>query len=88
MAQPFDDATLEAVGNPYPVASRAATTMTAPQVAASVSNGTLVYLAGRSRETQLTWFDRWATSSAPRVRVPGTWSGAVAGWERGLDQSH
>ena len=58
MAQPFDDATLEAVGDPFPVASRAATTMTGPQVAASVSNGTLVYLAGRSRETQLTWFDR------------------------------
>ena len=53
MAQPFDDAKLEAVGDPFPVASQATTTFTAPQVAASVSNGTLVYLAGRSTESQL-----------------------------------
>ncbi len=74
MAQPFDDATLEAVGDPFPVASRAATTMTSPQVAASVSNGTLVYLAGRSRETQLTWFDRSGKAlgtAGPRARHAG-----------------
>ena len=58
MAQLFDDVKLEAVGDPFPVASQARTTFTSPQVAASVSNGTLVYLAGRSRVSQMTWFDR------------------------------
>ena len=58
MAQPFDESKLEAVGDPFQVATRASVTSSQPQVAASVSKGTLVYLAGRSRETQLTWFDR------------------------------
>ena len=58
MVQPFDDATLTAVGDPFPVATRATTTNNLQQVAASVSHGTLVYLAGGSTETQLTWVDR------------------------------
>ena len=59
MAQPFDDARLEAVGDPFPVASQASFSVTSPQVAASASaDGTLVYLSGRSRESQLTWFER------------------------------
>ena len=58
MAQPFDDATLTVVSDPFPVATQATTTNSFPQVAASVSHGTLVYLAGGSRETQLTWVDR------------------------------
>ena len=41
-----------------PVVSQAAATVSNPQVAASVSNGTLVYLAMVSAESQLTWFDR------------------------------
>jgi Tol biopolymer transport system component/predicted Ser/Thr protein kinase len=59
MAQPFDYDSLQPVGDPFSVATRASNSLTRPQVAASVaSDGTLVYLAGRSRETQLTWFDR------------------------------
>jgi eukaryotic-like serine/threonine-protein kinase len=70
MAQPFDVATLEAVADPFPVASHATTTLTGLQVAASVSNGTLVYLTGGSRETQLTWFDR-AGKALGKVGGPG-----------------
>lgn len=58
MAQPFDDASLQAVGDPLPLALEATTTISTPQVAASVSNGTLVHFAAVSRESQLTWFDR------------------------------
>ena len=59
MAQPFDKASLQPVGDPFSVATGASNSPTRPQVAASAaSDGTLVYLAGRSRETQLTWFDR------------------------------
>ena len=59
MAQPFDDGTLQPVGDPFAVTARASNSLTQPQVAASAAaDGTLVYLAGRSRETQLTWFDR------------------------------
>jgi hypothetical protein len=59
MAQPFDDQRMQVVGDPFPVASGASVTLNPPQVAASVSaDGTLLYLSDRSRETQLTWFDR------------------------------
>jgi eukaryotic-like serine/threonine-protein kinase len=59
MAQPFDETNLQAVGDPFPVVQRASFTLTPPQLAASASaDGTLVYLAGRSRESQLQWFDR------------------------------
>ncbi len=59
MAQPFDDATMQVVGDPFPVVTGASSTWTPPQPAASAaSDGTLVYLAGRSRDSQLTWFDR------------------------------
>ena len=58
MAQPFDDASLQAVGDPLPVVLEATSTFSTPQVAASVSNGTLVYFAAVSRESQLAWFDR------------------------------
>ena len=57
MAQPFNDATLVAVGDPFPVASQAGTDADGG-VAASVSKGTLVYLTGNSHESQLTWLDR------------------------------
>ena len=59
MAQPFDEGSLQPVGDPFSVATGASTSPTRPQVAASAaSDGTLVYLGGRSREAQLTWFDR------------------------------
>jgi hypothetical protein len=56
MAQPFDEAKLETVGDPFPVASQVMRMLSA-QVAASVSNGLLVYVTGRSTVSQLTWFD-------------------------------
>jgi Tol biopolymer transport system component/predicted Ser/Thr protein kinase len=60
MAQPFNVETFQLAGDPFPVARQLARTLTPAQVAASVAeNGTLVYLAGPSRnETQLTWVDR------------------------------
>jgi len=62
MAQPFDEGSLQPVGDPFSVATGASNSPTRPQVAASAaSDGTLVYLGGRSREAQLTWFDRTGT---------------------------
>jgi hypothetical protein len=58
MAQPFDQIRLEPVGDPFLVAPSASRAATQSQVAASVSNGTLVYVAERSNQSQLTWFDR------------------------------
>ena len=60
MAQPFDADTLQLAGDVRPVASQLSRTLSTEQVAASAAgNGTLVYLAGSSRdEFQLTWLDR------------------------------
>ena len=59
MAQPFDDVAWQPVGDPFAVAARGSNTLSGVQVAASVaSDGTLVYVAGVPRNTQLTWFDR------------------------------
>jgi Tol biopolymer transport system component len=75
MAQPFDDRSLQPVGDPFAVTTRASSSLTPPQVAASAApDGTLVYLAGRSRETQLTWFDRTGKELGkvgPRVEQRG-----------------
>jgi Tol biopolymer transport system component len=68
MAQPFDDATLDVVGDSFPVASGASRSLTLPQVAASVSsNGTLVFRGGTDEMSQLTWFDEFGS----RVGVLG-----------------
>src|SRR6185437_12900257 len=73
--QPFDDSNLRPVGDPFTVASRASTSPTQPQVGASASaDGTLVYLSGRSRETQLAWFDRTGKQLG-RVGPPANQSG-------------
>jgi len=59
MAQSFDAEALQLLGDPFPVATQASVSFTTPQVAASIAlNGTLAYLANRSQEGQLTWFDR------------------------------
>jgi serine/threonine protein kinase len=59
MAQPFDEKRLEVSGDPFAVAPHGSNSLTIPQVEASVAaDGTLVFLAGRSRDSQLTWFDR------------------------------
>ena len=59
MSQSFDAGALQTIGDPFLVAAQASSSMTLPGVAASLSsNGTLVYLANRSIDTQLTWFDR------------------------------
>jgi serine/threonine protein kinase len=59
MAQSFDAEALQLLGDPFPVATQASVSFTPPQVAATIAlNGTLAYLANRSQEGQLTWFDR------------------------------
>src|SRR5262245_28327457 len=58
MAQPFDQGRLEPVGDPFLVATPVSRAATASQVQASVSKGMLVYVAERSNQSQLTWFDR------------------------------
>jgi len=60
MAQPFDADTLQLAGEVRPIASQLSRTLGTEQVAASAAgNGTLVYLAGSSRdEFQLTWLNR------------------------------
>jgi hypothetical protein len=78
MAQPFDDANMKVVGDSFPVVTGASFTWTAPQPAASAASddGTLVYLAGRSRDSQLTWFDRGGAqlgTVGPVVVQSGVW---------------
>ncbi len=59
MAQPFDAARLETVGDVFPVARGASFSASPSQIAASVSDdGLLVYVANRPEEAQLRWFDR------------------------------
>jgi dipeptidyl aminopeptidase/acylaminoacyl peptidase len=59
MAQPFDEATLAAVGDPFAVISPVAVSLTLQQVAASVTaDGMLLYQAAPSQDSQLTWLDR------------------------------
>ena len=59
MAQPFDADTFQTTGDVVAVVTDASVSATPPQIAASVSaDGLLVYLAGRSRVSQLTWIDR------------------------------
>ncbi len=59
MAQPFDTEKLEAIGDPFTVASQASSTLNAIQVGASVDqHGTLIYLNNRTRALQTTWVDR------------------------------
>jgi serine/threonine protein kinase/Tol biopolymer transport system component len=58
MAQPFDDASFEPVGDPFMVAPHASPGLGSHLAASAAPDGTLVYLAGRSRVSELTWFDR------------------------------
>ncbi len=59
MGQRFDERSRQLVGDPFTVAPGGSFSFDAPQVAASVSkDGTLAYLSGPSRDTQLTWVDR------------------------------
>jgi len=70
MAQPFDPSKLEPVGDPFAVAAQASVTANAPQVGASVApNGTLAYIVNRTRQVQLTWFDRSGTELAKALGV-------------------
>ena len=52
MAQPFDTGSLQPVGDAFQVASQASFP------ASASANGVLVYVANRTDEYQLTWFDR------------------------------
>jgi serine/threonine protein kinase len=56
MAQPFDETSLQPVGDPFTVAAHAGSV--GLSTTASVSaDGTLVYLTGDSGVSQLTWYD-------------------------------
>ena len=77
LAQPIDQATLVPVGDPFSVGTRVSFSLTTPQMAASVSaDGTLAYLSGRSRESQLTWFDR-SGKELGRVGAEGILKGVM-----------
>jgi eukaryotic-like serine/threonine-protein kinase len=59
MAQPFDEKRLQTVGDPFVITRGVSLAATQPQLLASASaDGALVYVAGRSHDSQLTWFDR------------------------------
>jgi Tol biopolymer transport system component len=53
LAQPFDEASLQPLGDPLTVAEEAA-----PTRASAAADGTLAYLAGGSGLSQLAWYDR------------------------------
>ncbi len=65
MAQPFDLDKLEVIGDPVTVVAQASLSFSPPHMAVSVANGTLVYLANRTRLTQLKWFDRSGAELGP-----------------------
>lgn len=59
MALAFDAGTLTPSGDPVRIAPDVAFTATSPQIAATVADdGTLIYLSGGARRSQLTWMDR------------------------------
>jgi serine/threonine protein kinase len=58
IAQRFDDASFQLVGDPFVVAEQGAITFSRQVGASAAADGTLVYLAGRSDESQLVWVDR------------------------------
>jgi DNA-binding winged helix-turn-helix (wHTH) protein/Tol biopolymer transport system component len=71
MAQPFDQAKLETVGDPFVVVAQASLSPSPPRVDASVSsNGTLVYLANGTRLSQMKWLDRSGTELG-KLGTPG-----------------
>jgi Tol biopolymer transport system component len=57
MAQPFDEASLQPLGDPLTVAEEAVPT-SLRTTASVAADGTLAYLAGGSGLSQLTWYDR------------------------------
>jgi serine/threonine protein kinase len=58
MDQPFDERSLQPVGDPFPVAADAGSRTAFGMVPFGVASGILVYLAGYSGLSQLTWYDR------------------------------
>jgi Tol biopolymer transport system component len=71
VAQPFNTSTLEAVGEPYPVAEHIRTARSLASFSAS-ANGVLAFDAGMENgDGQLTWFDRNGKSSP--MGSPGEW---------------
>jgi eukaryotic-like serine/threonine-protein kinase len=75
MAQAFDPGSLQLGGDAVRVASQGSFSFSTPQVAAAAStNGVLIYLANRTRDYQLTWFDR-AGKALADVASPAETSG-------------
>ena len=68
---------MQVVGDPFRVATGASSTLHPLQMAASASaDGTLVFLSGMSRESQLTWFDRAGRelgTVGPKGNNSGVW---------------
>jgi Tol biopolymer transport system component len=74
MAQPFDEASLQPVGDPFTVAAEAGTGLSLRTIASVAADGTLVYLAAGSGISQLTWYERGGTESGkvgPRTEQTG-----------------
>ena len=77
MAQPFDDASLQPVGDPFVIVDGASRSANPRQMAASATaDGTLVYLTGVSRVSQLTWYDRTGKELS-KVGLPATQVGVA-----------
>jgi Tol biopolymer transport system component len=78
MAQPFDERSLQPIGDPFVVAAPASRANEAQLVAASAAaDGTLAYLSGGSEApSQLTWFDR-AGKAVETIGPPGLTAGAA-----------
>jgi Tol biopolymer transport system component len=77
MAQPFDEARLEPVGDPFMVAASVSRTPHSSQIAASVAQGTLVYLSGQNVRSQLTWFDLSSGKKGTSVGSPANQTGVA-----------
>ena len=59
MAYAFDERRLQLVGEPFAVGEHASRTFNLDRVGASAAaDGTLVYIANRTQQTQLAWMDR------------------------------
>jgi hypothetical protein len=74
LAQPFDEASLQPVGDPFTVAADAGGSLGLRTIASVAADGTLVYLAAGSGISQLTWYGRDGTELGkvgPRTEQTG-----------------
>jgi hypothetical protein len=74
MAQPFDEGALEAVGDPFVLVNDATADRNGRVAASASTDGTLVYIDDKPRESQLTWMDR-SGMVVGTLGSPGNFSG-------------